>query len=282
MLCSAGCGKDDGKDEGKGGGGDVPAAGMGGAAAGAGAGGASAAGSGGAGGAPSMPAGGSVAMMPQIMDAGVMGDAGEPPVVLPMDGNALSVCASSDDCNGDDLRCALFGSYQGYCAEDCAADDDCEAIGGLAPTCDDDGVCVIDCAGGADAGVDAGTGECPADMVCAEIMESALDQPIYRCQYPEPKNLGIYEVCEDDAECAGELTCEVPGLLDLRDTICSAACEEATECDDLGSGATPVCDLAPLSLDGMCALDCQQDDECPSGMTCIEVDLLTSRCGHEL
>jgi hypothetical protein len=213
-------------------------------------------------------------------DAGVAsdaGDAGEPLPLLPMDGNALSVCASSDDCNGDDLLCAVFGSYQGYCAQDCGDDADCAAIDGITPSCDDDGVCVIDCAG------DGGIGECPNDMVCAAIMPTSFDDPYYRCQYPEPKNLGVYEVCDDDAQCEGELTCEVPGLLDLRATICSATCSEASDCDALGGSATPVCDPPPLSpFDGVCALDCAEDGDCPGDMTCIAVDLLTNRCGHEL
>lgn len=205
----------------------------------------------------------------------------DPGPVLPMDGNALSVCLSTDDCNGDDLVCAVFGSYRGYCAQDCSESADCAEIDGIEPTCDLNDRCVIDCAGAGE-----GDGACPENMACAAITTNPLN-PIYRCQYPEEKNLDTYEVCDVDrgnADCREHLTCQMfPGLTDLRDSVCVAGCEEAADCEDHGGTATPVCDLMPLSpLDGMCALECEEDDECPDEMTCIEVDLLTKRCGHEI
>jgi len=221
-------------------------------------------------------------MEPDDDDGGVEMDASEPLPDLPMDGNALSVCESTEDCNGDDLECAVFGNYRGYCAEDCATDDDCAEIDGIAPICDSSGVCVLVCAGSGE-----GDGECPENMTCAAIMPTLLDPVLYRCQYPQPKNLDIYEVCDaakDNADCKGDLTCQIfPGLTDLRDSVCSAGCTEASDCDDLGGDATPVCDLSALApFDGICALDCQEDEECPADMICIAVDLLTNRCGHEL
>lgn len=217
-------------------------------------------------------------------DAGVDPDAGddEPDVVLPMDGDALSVCASSYDCNGDDLVCAVFGNYRGYCAEDCAEPADCGDVGGIEATCDNTDRCVIDCVGGGE-----GDGECPDDMVCAAVTTNPILEPIYRCQYPEPKNLGTYEICDPDlgdSECRQHLICQVfPGLTDLRDSVCVAGCMEPADCDDHGGSATPVCDPNPLSpLDGMCALECAEDTECPDEMTCIDVDLLSKRCGHSI
>lgn len=215
-------------------------------------------------------------------DGGVEVDGGDEPLPpLPMDGEALSVCAETADCNGDDLVCAVFGTYQGYCAEDCTEDTDCEAVGGIAATCDSDDRCVIDCS------PEGSDGDCPEDMVCGEITTNPILDPIFRCQYPQPKNLEIYEVCNPDlesADCKGNLTCEIfPGLTDLRDSICADSCTEAADCDDLGGSATPVCDPAPLSpFDGICALECEEDADCPNEMTCIDVDLITSRCGHEI
>ena len=49
-------------------------------------------------------------------DGGVVepADGGAPdPIDLPDDGEALSVCMSTEDCNGDDLICAVFGTYRG-------------------------------------------------------------------------------------------------------------------------------------------------------------------------
>ncbi len=214
-------------------------------------------------------------------DGGVVEeDASTPDPVLPMDGDALSVCESTDDCNGDDLVCAVFGNAQGYCAEDCADDADCDAVDGVDAFCDNDDRCVIDCS---EEGSD---GDCPTNMVCIESTTSVIADPIFRCQYPEPKNLDMYEVCDPDrgnADCKVELTCQVfPGLTDLRDSSCVAGCMEADDCDDLDSEATAVCDLEPLSDEGVCALECEQDEDCPSEMTCIETDLVTMRCGHRI
>jgi hypothetical protein len=73
-----------------------------------------------------------------------------------------------------------------------------------------------------------------------------------------------------------------PSLTDPRVAICAAECMEASDCDDLGSDATPVCDLAPLSpFESICALECAEDDECPDDMVCLDVDLVTNRCGYE-
>lgn len=255
----------------------------GGGTGGGGAGGAGGTAGGGAGGVGGTAGTAGTAGMEPDEDGGVDPDAGEDPgPVLPMDGNALSVCTSTDDCNGDDLVCAVFGTYRGYCAEDCGESADCAEIGGIEATCDNNDRCVLDCAGGGE-----GDGECPTNMICAEITANPILDPIYRCQYPEPKNLDTYEVCDPDrgnSECREHLTCTMfPGLTDLRDSACVAGCTEASDCDDHGGAATPVCDPMPLSpLDGMCALECEEDTDCPDEMTCIDVDLISKRCGHEI
>jgi hypothetical protein len=216
-------------------------------------------------------------------DGGVEADGGDVPgPMLPMDGNALSVCASTEDCNGDDLVCAVFGTFRGYCAEDCAESADCGEVGGVEATCDNNDRCVIDCVGGGE-----GDGECPENMICAAVTTNPILEPIFRCQYPEPKNLDTYAICDPDlgnSECREHLICQMfPGLTDLRDSVCVAECTEPADCDDHGGTATPVCDVNPLSpLDGMCALECEEDAECPDEMTCIDVDLLSKRCGHEI
>jgi hypothetical protein len=281
MLGGVACGGDDAEDapdagQALGGSGGAGGAGASGAGGGAGSGGNAGGGSGTGG------AAGTGGMAPSEEDAGIEPDPGETPAALPTDGNALSVCESSNDCNGDDLECAVFGTYTGYCAEDCATDDDCAEIDGIAPTCDSKGVCVIVCAGSGE-----GDGACPMNMTCAAIAPTVFDAPLYRCQYPEPKNRDLYETCDAkrrDADCKDGLTCQLfPGLTDFRDSVCVSSCTEATDCDDLGSNATPVCDLSPFNLfERICALDCNEDEDCPGEMTCLAIDLLTSRCGHQL
>ena len=218
-----------------------------------------------------------------IGDAGLGGDAGIGDVlVLPSDGNALSVCSSDDDCNGDDLLCAAFGNFRGYCAEDCKIDADCAKIDGITPACDATGRCVVDCVGAGK-----GDGACPNDMVCAEVMTSLFSTSLYRCQYPEPKNHVVFEPCDSlraDSDCEEGLTCSVfvglPLLSDITLPYCAASCAEATDCNAQGSGATPVCDLSnPLSTKGLCALECTDDKQCPGDMLCRTLDLLRRRCG---
>jgi hypothetical protein len=213
-------------------------------------------------------------------DGGVEADAGDEEPNLPDDGNELSTCAKTADCNGDDLVCAVFGTFGGYCAQDCTEQTDCEAIGGIDQICDNNDRCVTDCS---EEGSD---GDCPENMECAEITTSPISDPIFRCQYPEPKNNKIYEACDfdrGDADCKGDLICNMfPGLTDPRVAICAAGCMEASECDDLGSDATPICDPAPLSpFDGICALECEADEDCPADMACADVDLVLKRCIFE-
>ena len=260
-----------------------PSSGTGGSAMASGAGGVNATpspGSGGSGGAP---------VANPAMDAGVGGDAGfggdaavDDAPVLPSDGKALSLCSSDDDCNGDDLLCVAFGNFRGYCAEDCKVDEDCATINGIAPACDATGRCVIDCVGAGK-----GDGDCPTDMVCAEIMTSLFTNSLYRCQYSEPKNRAAYEPCDSlraDSDCKKGLSCSVfvgvPLLSDITLPYCAASCAEATDCNAHGSGATPVCDLTiPLSTEGLCALECTDDKQCPGEMLCRNLDLLRRRCG---
>jgi len=204
------------------------------------------------------------------------------PVALPSDGEQLAVCFDTDACNGDDLVCVQFDSYQGYCADDCSEDSDCPDIEGIEGTCDNNDRCVIDCVGDGE-----GDGECPASMECVLVTQAPLGDPPYRCQDPEAKSGDVYDRCDadrGDADCKEDLSCEIfPGPTDARDSICAAGCMEDDDCDDLGSDATPVCDLAPLSpLEGICGLDCAEDDECPDGLTCLQVAPFSYRCGHEL
>jgi hypothetical protein len=218
-------------------------------------------------------------------DGGVMADAGdeEPDetVTLPSDGEALSVCAASTDCTGDGLSCSIFGTQQGFCSAECDEDDDCDEIDGLESSCDNLGVCVVDCVGDGE-----GDGECPQHMECVPVQ--SLLTPTYRCQYPEPKDHDIYEVCDGlrgDADCMEGLTCQVlaglPLLSDVTLPYCAAGCTEAADCDDQGSDATPVCDQTSLFvLEGLCALECAEDDDCPGDMECFSMDLLENRCGY--
>lgn len=242
---------------------------------GAGTGGTGGAGSGGTGG-----TGGTGGMEPDE-DGGVDVDGGdEPKPDLPDDGNELSTCDTTDDCNGDDLVCATFGTFQGYCAQDCTEAADCAAVSGIDQICDNNDRCVVDCS------AEGSDGDCPNDMECAEITTSPISDPIFRCQYPEPKDKAIYEACDfdrGDADCSGDLVCHMfPGLTDPRVAICADGCMEASDCDDLGSDARPVCDPAPLSpFDGICALECEADEDCPADMACADVDLVLNRCIFE-
>jgi hypothetical protein len=262
----------------------MPDAGSGGVGGSGGTGG-STGGSGGTGGAGTGGSGGTggTAGMEPDEDGGVEEtvDAGDPPTELPNDGERLSVCTDNDDCTGDDLSCTQFGTNQGFCAQDCSEDDDCDAIDGIEAICDLQDRCVIDCGE-----QDGGAGECPDTMVCVETPGNPLD-PTYRCQYPEVKNADLYEVCDvnrDDADCMEGLTCQLsPSPTDPRDAFCAMGCEEASDCDDLGSDATPVCDTAPLDLfSGTCALECEEDDNCPGDLECLQVDLIMKRCGTQI
>jgi hypothetical protein len=220
-------------------------------------------------------------------DAGMdaTGEEPMPPadVALPSDGNALSVCANDGDCNGDDLVCVTYGFYRGYCADDCNEDDDCPAVDGIAASCRD-GSCEIDC------GVDgAADGDCPENMECAEIRMGLLAST-FVCQYPEPKNGAVYTMCDGlrgDSDCQDGLSCSVmvglPLLSEAAAPYCSEGCMEAADCSDPGFGATPVCDRQSVLLaEGQCALDCDNDRQCPDDMLCITLDPLQKRCGYPL
>ncbi len=208
----------------------------------------------------------------------------DPPVVLPSDGEALSVCLETADCNGDDLVCTVFGTYRGYCADDCTEAADCAEIDGLEPACDNTGRCVLDCAGDDNWG----GGECPENMECVAVVGSLLSENFFRCQYPEPKDHDIYETCDGlrgDADCKEGLMCSVlaglPLLSDLTLPYCAATCTEAADCDDQGSDAMPVCDTTSLFIaEGLCALECADDKDCPGDMLCFSMDLLSNRCGY--
>lgn len=226
---------------------------------------------------------------PQDDDAGVDEEPAsaeeEPEPALPSDGEALSVCASDDDCTGSEsLACLLFGTYQGYCTEDCDDDDDCPEIEGLAGICTTDGRCAVDCEVDGEA-----DGECPSNMECIEVT-SVLLTSAFTCQYPEPKDGDEYALCNGlrgDADCKEGLSCDaflgLPLLSELAQPYCAAECSEAGDCVDPGTGATPVCDVNNiLEAGGLCALECEDDGHCPGDMECITIDLLQRRCGHRL
>ena len=291
LLCGVACGGDDDAAVVDGGSPMAGNGGMGGGAggttggaggmAGGGAGG-TVGGVGGVGGAGAGGAAGTAGMDPDE-DGGVEESDAAEPDELPTDGDALSVCFETEDCNGDDLVCVQYDTYQGFCSADCQEDGDCDAIDGVEATCDGSDRCVLDC-GGDEA---EGDGECPEHMTCVELTTLPLADPTYRCQYPEAQNLDVYEVCNTsrgNADCKEGLTCEIfPGPTDLRDSICAAGCMEDDDCDDLGSNATPLCEVAPLSpLDGICALECEEDDDCPNELTCIDVAPFMKRCGTEI
>jgi hypothetical protein len=204
-------------------------------------------------------------------------------VTLPTDGNALSVCATDEDCNGDDLLCVAYGFYRGYCADDCGEDADCPAIDGIEATCRG-GSCEIDC------GVDgAPDGDCPANMECAQLSGGLLAST-FVCQYPEPKDGAVYTMCDGlrgDSDCQEGLSCSVmvglPLLSEAAAPYCSEGCTEDADCSDPGFGATPVCDRQSVLLaEGQCALDCDNDRQCPDDMLCIALDPLQKRCGYPL
>ena len=208
----------------------------------------------------------------------------ETPPPLPSDGNALSVCLDDDVCNGDDLLCFVHGNYRGYCADDCDVDDDCPEIDGIAGVCSRDNKCHIDC------DVDGEPeGDCPSNMACVEVA-SAQIRTDFVCQYPEPKDRDSFERCDGlrgDSDCMEGLSCDVfvglPLLSELAEPYCARTCTEASDCDDAGSDATPVCDLNSILVsDGLCALECEEDDQCPGDMECITIDLLQRRCGYPL
>ena len=285
LLCGVACGDDEdagsAADSGTPDGGGSGGVGGSGGTAGTGTGGIGGTGGAGSGGTGGTGGSGGTAGMDPDEDGGVESDAGDPPTELPDDGEHLSVCMSNDDCTGDDLSCTQFGNNQGFCAQDCVEDEDCDAIDGIDAICDLQNRCVIDCGEH-----DGGAAECPDTMVCVATPGNPLD-PTYRCQYPEAKDREIYEVCDvnnDDADCKEGLTCQLsPSPTDPRDAFCAMGCEEAGDCDDLGSAATPVCDPAPLDLfAGTCALECEEDGDCPGDLSCLQVDLLMKRCGTEI
>ncbi|MDH5673899.1 MAG: hypothetical protein OEZ06_17205 [Myxococcales bacterium] len=216
-----------------------------------------------------------------IADAGPATSVEVPVATLPSDGELASVCSRDDDCNGDDLVCVVYGTYRGYCSEDCASDDDCSALDGIDASCSG-GRCVIDCTGSG-----AGDGPCPSQMECAETASAPLSTR-YRCQYPEPKDHAVYEPCDalrGNADCMEGLSCSVfvglPLLSELALPYCSEGCSDAADCSDPGSGATVVCDRAnPLASEGQCALACENDKQCPGDTLCVSVNVLQPRCGY--
>lgn len=197
---------------------------------------------------------------------------------LPATGDRLSVCYAKADCNGDDLVCYLpDGARPGYCTDNCAADTDCQPLGGVATSCSPDGFCRMDCAG-----TGAGDGACPADMVCRAISLTTNPLgPSYRCTYPDgsgKRSVPSYERCDrghGDADCSAVADgCYAPAL-NLGGIFgpgyCAPACTEAASCGTVPAGttATPVCGLT-----GRCELDCGAAGKgnCPTGMNCVNIN----------
>jgi hypothetical protein len=83
----------------------------------------------------------------------------------------------------------------------------------------------------------------------------------------------MYARCESNEECLPGLTCTPVGLLDGDAfAMCTAECSDPTrDCDAPPAGWTAVCNgFLHMPPDPFCAIGCDQDGQCPRGMTCGE------------
>lgn len=98
-------------------------------------------------------------------------------------------------------------------------------------------------------------------------------------QEPHPPQVpGAWGPCDgwDDPSCSpAELGCYLPSSLNAElGGHCTWICLDSGDCADLwvNEKAVPACIPFMEKEVGVCALGCMDDDQCPTGMTCNEVE----------
>jgi hypothetical protein len=95
---------------------------------------------------------------------------------------------------------------------------------------------------------------------------------------PLPANAGPYEDCawgdgtpcrEGTTQCLPKPFPEEPGAFDSSAGYCSLECMGVTDCPTL-PGVAVVCELYEYGR--FCTVRCNDDDDCPRGTTCDELD----------
>jgi len=117
------------------------------------------------------------------------------------------------------------------------------------------------CAGGSD-----DTAEASADEAATNT-ETGVEACAARPSFPE-----VYSSCAGAAHCgATDNTCaSQTGRNPVSSwAFCTKSCIDDSDCEGVGDcTATAVC-VAPGGGTGVCALDCDQGQQCPEGMMCL-------------
>lgn len=197
-------------------------------------------------------------------------------------------CSSDADCSGALPLCQSGACVACRSSRDCAegercVDFACEAAGGAASECDDDGDCPADrprCLRGADEGVC--IAPCAADDECPG--GACLDGTCQSCD-PNPRSRLLTDPCVCDQDCLGLASrceggiCEgdctdvgcPPGLECAGDPASCVVCADVTREAGEACGCDSECAGALVCIGGRCGERCQFDETCGR-----------QECGHEL
>jgi hypothetical protein len=117
-------------------------------------------------------------------------------------------------------------------------------------------------------GIDRMDAECQED-------ECLCGEP---CFTPQPTS-GIYSPCINpgpDFQCngfTGTYVCSFVSVIGLptEDAFCTVPCNTAADCPSSGCTALPACRYGADIQTNVCALDCSEGRNCPTGMMCKEI-----------